>query len=437
MAQKDKQLRQLLENIDQKNAIMQAFYSLDSANQAALLAALKEFQLKPVQAEQPDSHISSQNFNLEEFLKKTSTTTGSLFSKASFTLPSSIIKADQENPQPVDASNPKNESTSPGPDIIKTKQGYITDRKDAAAGQEMMKAIGPNEVKDGKIIPLEVKSAATKGGLEFIRGAAKQALAEGKYSVFTTHSLYEKKNRVPRIYTLLSEGMQQTTTASNNPNEQFRKGVEHLLKESRGWSPSKPTNNQIAKELVYSQSENLDRLDIALEECKKKGMGKEIQKEIKKALFPNGHLNILKREWAEFAAGKEQLPKEKRIQQFTKAAELANQPGPNILKALIESGKNEEEILARLEKYDLSAEQKNEVRSFLKTTLSNNGPVQKSEARNAVSSTAGVTVASAIRREDSSNIAQHARNPLPGSVENENDRSLTAGSEGVIIDFKH
>lgn len=420
MAQKDKQLRQLLENIDQKNAIMQAFYSLDSANQAALLAALKEFQLQAVQAEQPDSHISSQNFNLEEFLKKTSTTTGSLFSKASFTLPSSIIKADQENPQPVDASNPKNESTSPGPDIIKTKQGYTTDRKDAAAGQEMMKAIGPNEVKDGKIIPLEVKSAATKGGLEFIRGAAKQALAEGKYSVFTTHSLYEKKNRVPRIYTLLSEGMQQPTTASNNPNEQFRKGVEHLLKESRGWSPSKPTDNQIAKELVYSQSENLDRLDIALEECEKKGMGKEIQKEIKKALFPNGHLNILKREGAKFIPAKD-LPKEKRIQQFTKAAELANQPGPNILKALIESGKNEEEILARLEKYDLSAEQKNEVRSFLKTTLSNNGPAQVTTAEKSVASNAAVSIISAMPHQVSSNIVQPARTPLPESVENKEE----------------
>ena len=420
MAQKDKQLRQLLENIDQKNAIMQAFYSLDSANQAALLAALKEFQLQAVQAEQPDSHISSQNFNLEEFLKKTSTTTGSLFSKASFTLPSSIIKADQENPQPVDASNPKNESTSPGPDIIKTKQGYTTDRKDAAAGQEMMKAIGPNEVKDGKIIPLEVKSAATKGGLEFIRGAAKQALAEGKYSVFTTHSLYEKKNRVPRIYTLLSEGMQQPTTASNNPNEQFRKGVEHLLKESRGWSPSKPTDNQIAKELVYSQSENLDRLDIALEECEKKGMGKEIQKEIKKALFPNGHLNILKREGAKFIPAKD-LPKEKRIQQFTKAAELANQPGPNILKALIESGKNEEEILARLEKYDLSAEQKNEVRSFLKTTLSNKGPAQVTTAEKSVASNAAVSIISAMPHQVSSNIVQPARTPLPESVENKEE----------------
>jgi hypothetical protein len=423
MAQKDKQLRQLLENIDQKNAIMQAFYSLDSANQAALLAALKEFQLQAVQAEQPDSHISSQNFNLEEFLKKTSTTTGSLFSKASFTLPSSIIKADQENPQPVDASNPKNESTSPGPDIIKTKQGYTTDRKDAAAGQEMMKAIGPNEVKDGKIIPLEVKSAATKGGLEFIRGAAKQALAEGKYSVFTTHSLYEKKNRVPRIYTLLSEGMQQTTIASDR-NAQFRKGVEHLLKESRGWSPSKPTDNQIAKELVYSQSENLDRLDIALEECKKKGMGKEIQKEIRKALFPNGHLNILKREGAKFIPAKD-LPKEKRIQQFTKAAELANQPGPNILKALIALKNKEVKIEVKLKEYGLTDGQIAQVMTFLDTTLSNNGPAQVTTAENPVASTAAVTIASAITRENSSNIAQHASKPLPGSPENGNNLSLT------------
>lgn len=401
MAQKDKQLRQLLENMDQKNAIMQAFYSLDSANQAALLAALKEFQLQAVQAEQRDSANNSENFNLEEFLKKTSTTTGSLFSKASFTLPSSIIKADQENPQPVDASNPKNESTSPGPDIIKTKQGYTTDRKDAAAGQEMMKAIGPNEVKDGKIIPLEVKSAATKGGLEFIRGAAKQALAEGKYSVFTTHSLYEKKNRVPRIYTLLSEGMQQTTTASNHPNDQFRKGVEHLLKESRGWSPAKPTNNQIAKELVYSQSENLDRLDIALEECEKKGMGKEIQKEIRKALFPNGHLNILKREWAKFNPAKD-LSKEKRIQQLTKAAELANQPGPNILKALIESGKSGDEISKQLEKYGLTDGQIAQVMTFLDTTLSNNGPAQVTTAEKSVASNAAVSIISAMPHQVSS-----------------------------------
>lgn len=426
MAKKDDQLTQLLQEMSQahKNSIKKAFYSLDSANQTALLAALKEFQLKPVQAEQPDSDKNSQNFNLEEFLKNTSTTTGSLFSKASFTLPSRIISANQESPQPADANDPKNGSTSPGPDIIQTKQGYITDRKDAAAGQEMMKAIGPNEVKDGKIIPLEVKSAATKGGLEFIRGAAKQALAEGKYSVFTTHSLYEKKNRIPRIYTLLSEGMQQPTTASNNPNAQFHKGVEHLLKESRGWSPSKPTNNQIAKELVYSQSENLDRLDIALEECKKKGMGKEIQKEITKALFPNGHLNILKREWAKFNPAKD-LSKEKRIQQFTKAAELANQPGPNILKALIALKNSGVKIEVKLKEYGLTDGQIAQVMTFLDTTLSNNGPAQVTTAGNPVSSTAGVTVASAITRENSSNIAQPAGTLLPGSPENGNNLSLT------------
>jgi hypothetical protein len=435
MAKKDDQLTQLLQEMSQahKNSIKKAFYSLDSANQAALLAALKQFKPKPVQAEQPDSGKSSQNFNLEEFLKNTSTTTGSLFSKASFTLPSSIIRADQENPQPADANDPKNESTSPGPDIIKTKQGYTTDRKDAAAGQEMMKAIGPNEVKDGKIIPLEVKSAATKGGLEFIRGAAKQALAEGKYSVFTTHSLYEKKNRVPRIYTLLSEGMQQPTTASNNPNAQFHKGVEHLLKESRGWSPAKPTNNQIAKELVYSQSENLDRLDIALEECKKKGMGKEIQKEITKALFPNGHLNILKREWAEFAAGKEQLPKEKRIQQFTKAAELANQPGPNILKALIALKNRVGDINGKLKEYGLTQDQIKEVDTFLDTTLSNNVSAQVTTAEKSVASNAAVSIISAMPHQVSSDTVHSEGKTL--TEEQQKDFSPRVRG-GAIIDFK-
>jgi|GEM_PF-2831050 len=388
MAKKDDQLTQLLQNMDQarKDGIKKAFYSLDIANQAALLAALKGFQTG-----QPNSANISQEFDLEGFLKKTSTTTGSLFSKASFTLPSIIIRADQESSQPEDASNPKNQSTSLGDDIIKTKQGYTTDRKDAAAGQEMMKAIGPNQVgKDGKIIPLEVKSAATKGGLEFIRGAAKQALAEGKYSVFTTHSLYEKKNRVPRIYTLLSEGMQQTTIASN-PNEKFRKGVQHLLEKSRGWSPSKPTNNQIAKELVYSQSENLDRLDIALEECKKKEMEKEIQKEIRKALFPNGHLNILKREWTEFNPAKN-LSKEKRIQQFTKAAELANQPGPNILKALIALKNSGGNIEGKLQEYGLTKDQIAQVTTFLELS-----PKQLEAAKNPVTVTAaGKTTISAI-----------------------------------------
>lgn len=394
MAKKDDQLTQLLQNMDQarKDGIKKAFYSLDIANQAALIAALKESQTE--QPGQANPANTPQGFNLEEFLQKTSTTTGSLFSKASFTLPSSIIGS-----QPEDANNPKNQSTSLGDDIIKTKQGYTTDRKDAAAGQEMMKAIGPNQVgKDGKIIPLEVKSAATKGGLEFIRGAAKQALAEGKYSVFTTHSLYEKKNRVPRIYTLLSEGMQQVTTASIDRNEQFRKGVEHLLKESRGWSPSKPTNNQIAKELVYSQSENLDRLDIALEECKKKGMEKEIQKEITKALFPNGHLNILKREWAKLNPDKN---KDKRIQQFTIAAELANQPGPNILKALIALKNSGGNIEGKLQEYGLTKDQIAQVTTFLE--LSNNGPKQLEAAKDPVQNAAQTKI-SAIASQDPSEI---------------------------------
>jgi len=92
-----------------------------------------------------------------------------------------------------------------------------TGRMDREAGKEMAKMLEPS-VKDGKPQPIEFRSGDSNSGVEFLEGAGKQCILQGKPCNLQTHKASSRRNNALEILNKISQIDVSTMGVGSDPS---------------------------------------------------------------------------------------------------------------------------------------------------------------------------------------------------------------------------
>ena len=214
-----------------------------------------------------------------------------------------------------------------------------TGRMDQEAGREMSKLLAKNVER-----PLEFRSGNTNSGVEFLKGAGKQCILDGKPCDLQTHDSTSKRNDALKIYSEISQiGSTMIVGAETTVCDKLAHYIQNIDKPKTLGSTS---INNMAKALVDIAAEIPGGTDTLLSACKTKPELKKLEtalkKEMRSALFGKSTINSkfigrglfsdgfdLKQYRQEF---NDKRPANKR--RLMLASRAINDPGPKILKEL-------------------------------------------------------------------------------------------------------
>ena len=214
-----------------------------------------------------------------------------------------------------------------------------TGRMDQEAGREMSKLLAKNVER-----PLEFRSGNTNSGVEFLKGAGKQCILDGKPCNLQTHDSTSTRNDALRIYSEISQiGSTMTVGEETTVCDKLAQYIENIDKPK---TLSSTSINNMAKALVDIAAETPGGTDALLSACKTKPELKKLEtalkKEMRSALFGKSTINStligrglssegfeLKQYRQEF---NDQRPANKR--RLMLASRDINDPGPKILNEL-------------------------------------------------------------------------------------------------------